>query len=373
MPAAVAPSLWGGLLSLVGLAGFVWYERRHGNGPLARPAATLLPLLAGLAFAVPWWARFLLAVLVVAAACVSVFAPPPASIAAVEKVLLRTFAGAAVSGRPGLSVDLYVPWATWTHLDGTPRDMTPLETQYRVKITGSGQWMRVSQLPLRFYGCVVAPSIAAAAALTGAVLPLTWPAVPASWLRGTDLVVALAGAIWCGCDTEMSVRDRQRWLMAGEAAVLVVLCGSDSALRHGGDHLTWWGVAAVALLDVSILCGARQPMVGIQAMLSAVVLLGTHCLSLFKCSMLSETFAAMGPLGYVIGNVLIHYYPATRALISVEAGERISDGAAAAVFALACAYSVVVDPATVYGCFDAARAGAPILSLIVWVISSRKQ
>ena len=190
--------------------------------------------------------------------------------------------------------------------------------------------------------------------------------------------LAAIAAAWCLDDN--STQSRQvRLLLVGEIAILLVLCGADEALRHGGTHLTWWGVAMVCALDFAQLTSNPKlvnPVAGAQCIIGATVLLGTVLLSAFKCDMLVTTFDDLGPVAYVAGNTVIHYYPATRGLLSAFSLPEITKGSVAAAFSLAGAYTTVVDVQEIYGCFRTdklvARVAVPLLTLLIGFYAIKK-
>ena len=139
-------------------------------------------------------------------------------------------------------------------------------------------------------------------------------------------------------------------LHAGELALLLVLCGADAPLRSGGTHLTWWGVAAVAALDAATLAGRPQTAAQLQTISAFVVLLGTTVLSASECTMLPNTLNDLGYVKYIAGNTVLHYYPATRGLLSHKHYGKPTVNLCLAAFSLACAYAIVVSPVLVYGC-----------------------
>jgi hypothetical protein len=185
-----------------------------------------------------------------------------------------------------------------------------------------------------------------AAVLTVTALAVSWyDDTACDRLRALDVAAAVSGVAW-GLSASAAPR---KLLCALELSVLVALCGADKALHSGGDHLTWWGVSALAVLDALTLVDMQRSFVDIQALAAVVVALGTAALSAARCGLLHDTFESMGPGMFIAGNLAIHYYPVTRGLLSVGA-RRPSSAAAAAVLAIAVAYSAVVDPDAVYEC-----------------------
>lgn len=172
-------------------------------------------------------------------------------------------------------------------------------------------------------------------------------------------------------------------LCASELLVVLVFLGADSGAVPRSRHLTWWGIAAVAALDAAVVLLPRRRRLAIasaQAVISLTVVAGTVLMSVMRCDVLNDAFADLGPVGYVAGNFLIHYYPAARGFSSVST-TRVSapvvvSGAVAGV-SIVSAYTAVVLPASTYGCglsepvsIAALAAGSLMSAIAVFLVVS---
>ena len=131
-------------------------------------------------------------------------------------------------------------------------------------------------------------------------------------------------AVWCGF----------------EALVLtgVLVAADDATSVARASHLTWWGIAVLALYDWSVASAASHPpgcraAVGAVLLpLSAVIALGVATMSALGCGMLSSAHADAGAGLYFVGNFLMHYYPLIRgvaAATSVPSSVPSSGGSSA--------------------------------------------
>lgn len=147
-----------------------------------------------------------------------------------------------------------------------------------------------------------------------------------------------------------------RGLAVAEAALLVVLLGADGVSGPRSRHLTWWGVAILAITDVaSVVCGrvSRHAIACGQATVALTVVAGTVAMSKLPCDVLVDAFASLGPVAYIAGNYAIHYYPAARGVVSLllpSPSFPASVSGAVAGICVVCAYVATIEPAVTYGC-----------------------
>jgi hypothetical protein len=196
-------------------------------------------------------------------------------------------------------------------------------------------------------------------------------------VRALPVVFAIAGAVvsaaGAACDAPALVAIDGVWAAAAlgavflpgasrpsavvmlsllECAATVMIVAADPA--DFGDrerHLTWWGLALLALFDWERSWGRADRIVVVVWLLQIVIIAGVWAMSIGRCSLLVDTFDVVGATPYFIGNFVMHYWPAIRILhyrpklpIPDVWGQTIS---AIGVVAL---YTATVDPAIVYGC-----------------------
>ena len=206
-------------------------------------------------------------------------------------------------------------------------------------------------------------------------------AVGASGLSCTA-VFAADGGVAAVAVAVAAIYVRSLVLYAAELLVIILFLGADSGAAPRSRHLTWWGVAAVAALDAAaLLPPRRRPAVAsAQAVVSLTVVAGTVMMSAMECDVLTDAFEALGTVGYVSGNFIIHYYPAVRGFSSVSTNAFpmpvVVSGAVAGV-SIVSAYTAVVMPASTYGCalsdatsIGALAAGSLLSAAAVFIVAS---
>ena len=119
-------------------------------------------------------------------------------------------------------------------------------------------------------------------------------------------------------------------------------------------HFTWWGITSLAGFDfiaaVSPAEATMERVYGFFASVAFTILVGVIGLSAANCTLLEEAVDEYGIPGYILGNLAIHYWPATK--ISLHTPKRLVRGVsqACAAASLLVLYLTVNRASTVYGC-----------------------
>ena len=126
-------------------------------------------------------------------------------------------------------------------------------------------------------------------------------------------------------------------------------------------HFTWWGITSLAIFDISVVLKERNTthvlydsIYFLCATVACTIMIGVCVMSVSGCTMLWLAALDLGPIGYIIGNTLIHYYPVTRIMLHhppPSTGRRPSQVVAAC--SLFITYLHCNPASSVYGCdFD---------------------
>lgn len=160
-----------------------------------------------------------------------------------------------------------------------------------------------------------------------------------------DLVTAALCAGWL---YSLDVFRTAKLAAGAEFCVWAYLLGRPSRVPGQAGHMTWWGIATLAARLLTFTVSETVDLLGsTQLIVSLTVLIGTWAMSLSECGMLVTALADFGPLGYVMGNFALHYYPVTRALTIPAAS---TTGGVTAAIVLVTVYSTTMDAVDVYSC-----------------------
>jgi len=199
--------------------------------------------------------------------------------------------------------------------------------------------------------------------------------VPASTLQMLD-----AGGVFISiavlCKTLSTVKQA---LALAEFTGLAIVLSDQPASFVRATHLTWWGMALLAILDMLTVLRLESRITLMQAIIAATVTAGTIFMSLAQCSVLLDAYEKMGAISYIAGNVLVHYYPLLRAIdIRANMGAEPSKGnfdvasrtsqQMAAAICVVVAYTSVIDPAETYGCDIGPFSGTLLLPAVTAAI-----
>jgi hypothetical protein len=138
---------------------------------------------------------------------------------------------------------------------------------------------------------------------------------------------------------------------AVELLVCVLILTTDlSLVKERERHLTWWGVVAYG---VYLWARARdqQDTVWLTVLLLHVVIIsGVWFMSLSRCDLLEDALDEVGPILYLVGNFVLHYYPFLR-LISYHPRHIVQPLRQITVtVSIIVAYASTTSARKVYGC-----------------------
>lgn len=150
-------------------------------------------------------------------------------------------------------------------------------------------------------------------------------------------------------------------------AIVLVIVADPGEFGERERHLTWWGVAGLAVFDCARALGRAESVLVTVGALQLVIVAGVWAMSIGKCELLRDTYDDVGATAYFAGNFFLHYYPSARLLayaptrpIPNRAGQAIR---AAGVVAL---YTATQNPRDIYGC--GGWAGQPVPLLSFWAV-----
>lgn len=175
-----------------------------------------------------------------------------------------------------------------------------------------------------------------------------------------------------------TVSTAKQALALAEFTGLAIVLSDQTSSSIRATHLTWWGMALLAILDMLTVVRFESRINLMQAIIAETVTVGTIFMSLAKCNVLLDAYNDMGAISYIAGNILVHYYPLLRAIDikanmgvessnSVDIATRTSQQMAAAI-AVIVAYTSVIDPADTYGCDIGPFSGVLLLPAVTVAI-----
>lgn len=198
--------------------------------------------------------------------------------------------------------------------------------------------------------------------------------VPANTLQLLDAGgVLITVAVLC-----TTVSTAKQALALAEFTGLAIVLSDQTSSSIRATHLTWWGMALLAILDMLTVVRFESRINLMQAIIAETVTVGTIFMSLAKCNVLLDAYDDMGAISYIAGNILVHYYPLLRAIDikanmgvepsnSVDIATRTSQQMAAAI-SVVVAYTSVIDPADTYGCDIGPFSGVLLLPAVTVAI-----
>lgn len=136
-----------------------------------------------------------------------------------------------------------------------------------------------------------------------------------------------------------------------EAAAVAFVIGADPLeLSAKASHLTWWGLASLAVFDYANAWGRADSVYAVVLCLQLCVVVGVWFMSLSSCDLLEDARVEVGDLVYGVGNFAMHYWPSLRVLL-YKRKAMIDWGRQATVsIGLISVYLALVVPKRVYGC-----------------------
>jgi len=199
--------------------------------------------------------------------------------------------------------------------------------------------------------------------------------VPASTLQLLDAGgVFISVAVLC-----KTLSTPKQALALAEFTGLAIVLSDQPASFVRATHLTWWGMALLAILDMLTVVRLESRINLLQAIIAATVTAGTIFMSLAQCGVLLDAYKEMGAISYIAGNIVVHYYPLLRAIDiranmgvgpsknNLDIATRTSQQMAAAICVVV-AYTSVIDPAETYGCDIGPLSGVLLLPAVTVAI-----
>lgn len=142
-----------------------------------------------------------------------------------------------------------------------------------------------------------------------------------------------------------------RLFAAGELLVCVLILVTDLRLVSERErHLTWWGIVAYG---VYVWARARDQQDSVWLttfLLHVVIISGVWFMSISKCDLLSDALDEAGPILYLVGNFILHYYPFLRILAYKPKSLKQPLRQVVVAIAIIVAYTSTTDAQKVYGC-----------------------
>lgn len=121
------------------------------------------------------------------------------------------------------------------------------------------------------------------------------------------------------------------------------------AVRGDFTHYTWWSISLYALFLASYLANLHPWTWLMVLCVQLLVIVGVWAMSLSQCGLLRDAAAEAGPLVYVAGNFLMHYWPTIGITLRSTRPRAYKNQATFATLSFL-AYCAVKRPSQVYGC-----------------------
>lgn len=136
-----------------------------------------------------------------------------------------------------------------------------------------------------------------------------------------------------------------------EASLLaLVLVTSPGLLGDRESHMTWWGLAALAVFDYARARGSADAVFITVLSLQMCVVIGVWYMSATRCDLLADAQREVGDTAYFVGNAAMHYWPSFRILLyRPKSLVHPARQAISAIGAIAI-YVANTNPTKVYGC-----------------------
>ena len=156
----------------------------------------------------------------------------------------------------------------------------------------------------------------------------------------------------------------------GLEVFLILTAARDAVDGDVMQHLTWWALLLLAVFDAAIAYDAAQNvtnkiaplLVPFLRVLSWTVAIGVFVMSCVGCTLLKTAKRDNSAITYILGNFLMHYYPALRSSFAKSSGH---SGSRAVGFIAV--YAILHDTPDVYGCENFNQETTPILLVVAAV------